>query len=223
MTAITGLAAGIGPALRGTRVALAESLKSQGRSVGAEGGRRGALIGKILVAAQIAFCLLLLVLAALFTRSMRSLLQIDVGYDRDADPRRADGRAQHGLLGRRSARRSTGGSSSGCPRLPGVTSASISLNGPLGTSQRTSSLGVEGYTPGPDEQLITNEEIVTDKYFETVGLNIVEGRGFRPEDKAPGAQTSIINQAMARRFFPKGERDRQALELRRRLRSGRSR
>ena len=203
VTALTGLAAGIGPALRGTHVALADALKAQGRSVGAERGRRGALIGKTLVAAQIAFCLLLLVLAALFTRSMRSLLKIDVGYDREQIlVARMDVRSmgfppaeRQALYGRILQKLSS---------LPGVTSASLSLNGPLGTSQRTSSLGVEGYTPGPDERMMTNEEIVTDKYFETVGLHIVEGRGFSPEDRAPGARGTIINQAMARRFFPKG-------------------
>ncbi|MEO5897902.1 MAG: ABC transporter permease, partial [Vicinamibacterales bacterium] len=193
ITLLTGLAAGIGPALRGTRVSLAESLKSQGRTVGAEGGRRGVLIGKGLVAAQIAFCLLPLVIAALFTRSMQSLLRIDVGFDREQ------------ILVARIDLRSTGYSASQRQALyerilsrlssvPGVTSASISMNGPLGTSQRTSSLG----------DLITNEGVVTDMYFETVGLEILKGRGFGPEDRAPGANTSVINESMARRFFPNG-------------------
>jgi putative ABC transport system permease protein len=78
------------------------------------------------------------------------------------------------------------------------------MNGPLGTSQRTSSLRVHGYTPRPDEQLRTNEDAVTDRYFETVGLRIVEGRGFTPEDASPESRSSIVNQALARRFFPNG-------------------
>ena len=201
VTAVTGVLAGVGPALRGTRVALADSLKSQGRNAVADGGRRGALIGKTLVAAQIAFCLLLLVLGALFTRSMQSLLRIDVGYDR---AQMLVGRMDVRSLGYQPAERQAlyarilGKLSS----LPGVESASISLNGPLGTSQRTSSLAVEGYTPGRDEQLLTNEEIVTDQYFDTVGLRIVDGRGFQPEDRTTGA--TIINQSMAKRFFPNG-------------------
>ena len=201
VTAVTGVLAGVGPALRGTRVALADSLKSQGRNAVADGGRRGALIGKTLVAAQIAFCLLLLVLGGLFTRSMQSLLRIDVGYDR---AQILVGRMDVRSLGYQPAERQAlyarilGKLSS----LPGVESASISLNGPLGTSQRTSSLAVEGYTPGPDEQLLTNEEIVTDQYFDTVGLRIVDGRGFQPEDRTTGA--TIINQSMAKRFFPNG-------------------
>lgn len=206
LTFVSGLAAGIGPALRGTRVDLAESMKGEGRSVGAEGGRRSQLIGKSLVASQIAFCLLLLVLAALFGRSMRSLLHVDVGYDRDRLlVARIDVRSmgltpeeRQALYARIVDRLAA---------IPGVESASLSLNGPLGGSQRTSSLGVEGYTPAPDENLLTNEETITEKYFETVGLKIVDGRGFAPEDRSPGARATIINQSMARRFFPGGAID----------------
>ena len=203
VTLVSGIAAGIGPALRGTRVELAESMKGEGRSVGGEGGRRGQLIGKSLVAAQIAFCLLLLVLAALFGRSMRSLLHVDVGYDRDrvlaarVDVRSMGlgGDERQALYTRIVERLST---------VPGVESVSLSLTGPLGTSQRTSSLNVEGYSATPGENLITNEDAVTDKYFETVGLRILEGRNFGPEDRAPGARATIVNQSMAKRFFPNG-------------------
>jgi predicted permease len=203
VTVVSGLVAGIVPALRGTRVELAESMKGEGRSVGAEGGRRGQLIGKSLVAAQIAFCLLLLVLAALFGRSMRSLLRVDVGYDRDKVlAARMDVRSmglandeRQALYARIVERVST---------IPGVESVSVSMNGPLGTSQRTSSFGVEGYRPTSGETLLTNEEVVTDRYFETVGLRIVEGRNFVPEDRTTVTRNTIINQAMARRFFPNG-------------------
>jgi putative ABC transport system permease protein len=75
------------------------------------------------------------------------------------------------------------------------------MNGPLGGSQRISSLSVEGYTPPPHEQVRTNEETVTDTYFETMGLRVLEGRGFTAEDRAPGAHNTIINATMARRFF----------------------
>jgi predicted permease len=86
--------------------------------------------------------------------------------------------------------------------LPGVQSVSLSANGPLWGSQRISSLSVEGYKAGPDEQLRTNEEIVTDRYFETVGLRLIEGRLFRPEDHIPDSKSTIVNATMARRFFP---------------------
>jgi predicted permease len=203
VTVACGVAASILPALRGTRVAPTDAMKAQARQVGSAGGRRGAAVGKTLVAAQMAFCLLLLIVASLFIRSMQSLMQTEVGFDRN-----------HLLVARIDVR------SLGYPdaqrqalydrvldrlrRIPGVESASLSLNGPLGTSWRASSLRVEGYTPAANEQLTTNEEIVTADYFRTVGLALVEGRAFSQEDAHPGSRSTIVNQAMARRFFPSG-------------------
>jgi predicted permease len=60
---------------------------------------------------------------------------------------------------------------------------------------------VEGYTPAQGERLQTNEEVVTEDYFSTVGLHLVEGRLFGPEDRSPGSRATVINQTMARRFF----------------------
>ena len=202
VAALTGLACGVLPAIRGSRVAVAESLKQQSRAaVGADGGRRGLLVGKALVAAQMAFCLLLLVVAALFARSLQSLTATDVGFDRDrlltarVDVRGAGYTDEERLaLYRRVIAR--------LEALPGVQAVSFSGNGPLANSSRISSLAVEGYAPGADERLRTNEEVVTDRYFETVGLALLEGRTFTAEDRAPGARNTIINATMARRFFP---------------------
>jgi len=199
----TGLACGVIPAVRGTRVSVADALKQDGRGSVTEGGRRGLLVGKALVAAQMAFCLLLLVVAALFTRSLRSIVQTDIGFDLDrvlvarVDVRGAGYSAEERQqLYRRIVE--------AVAALPGVQSASFSSAGPLGGSQRISSLSVEGYTPGPKEQLRTNEETVTDRYFDTMGLRIVEGRGFTPEDRTAEPRRTIINATMARRFFPRG-------------------
>ena len=145
-TMLCGLAAGILPALRSTRVSPTDAIKAQARQVGHAGGRRGALVGKSLVTAQMAFCLLLLVVAGLFIRSMQALTQTDVGFDRDQ------------LLVARMDVRSMGLSDEArqalyervldrVRRLPGVASASVSLNGPLGTSMRSSSLDRGGLCP----------------------------------------------------------------------------
>jgi predicted permease len=200
VSTITGLACGVIPAIRGTRGAVADSLKEQGRGSVTEGGRRGLLVGKALVAIQMAFCLLLLVVAGLFTRSLQSLTQTDVGFDRDhilaarVDVRGAGySPAERQALYERLVAR--------IEALPGVRSASLSAHGPLNNSARISSLSVEGYTPAPKEQVRTNQEVVTAKYFDTVGLRIIEGRGFTAEDRLPGARASIVNETFAKRFF----------------------
>ncbi|MDQ3349441.1 MAG: ABC transporter permease, partial [Acidobacteriota bacterium] len=203
VTLLAGITAGLLPALRSTQIAPTDALKAQARQAGGGGGRRGAVLGKALVVAQIAFCVLLLVVAGLFVRSMQSLLRTDVGFDRG-----------HILVGRLDVR-SLGYTNAQrqalyeriidrLQRVPGVTAVSLSLNGPLGTSQRSSSLSVEGYTPGPREELQTNEEIITAGYFDAVGLRMVEGRAFTTDDGQPGRRSSIINESMARRFFPSG-------------------
>jgi predicted permease len=203
LTVLCGLAAGLLPALRSTRIAPTEAIKAQSRQVGHAGGRRGTVVGKTLVTAQMAFCLLLLVVAGLFVRSMQTLMHTDVGFDRDRLlVARMDVRSmgypderRNALYERVLARLRS---------VPGVESVSASLNGPLGSSWRASSLVVEGYTAAPDERLLTNEETVTADYFATVGLAIVEGRGFTPEDARPGSRNTIVNQSMAKRFFPNG-------------------
>jgi len=203
VTLLCGLAAGVLPAIRGTRVSPTEAVKAHARQVGPAGGRRGATIGKALVAGQIAFCLLLLVVAGLFVRSMQALMLTEVGYDRDRVlvaqmDVRALGRPDHErqALYERVIDR--------LRRVPAVVSVSASLNGPLGTSRRASSLVVEGYTASADTELVTNEEVVTADYFETVGLRLLEGRLWTPDDARPESRSTIINQSMARRFFPTG-------------------
>jgi predicted permease len=199
---ITGLACGVLPAFRATAVPVAESLKQQARSaVGADGGRRGMRLGKALVASQMAFCLLLLVVAGLFGRSLRQLTQIDVGFDRDRvlaarlDVRGAGYSPDERLaLYRRLVEK--------VQSLPGVTGVSLSANGPIGGSQRISSLSVEGVTPGREDRLRTNEEIITAEYFNTVGLRLVDGRPFGAQDRVAGSKNTIINETMAKRFFP---------------------
>jgi predicted permease len=200
MSLMTGLACGLLPALRGTRVPVSESLKLQARAVGLV-SRRTLLAGRALVAAQMAFCLLLLIVAGLFVRSLRVLTTSEIGFDR-----------QH-LLGARLDVRSLGYSAGQrqvlytrlldrVRALPGVQSASLSMNGPVMGSSQISGFSIEGYTPRTGERMSTNEEIVTEDYFSTVGLKIVRGRPFGSGDRGEGSKATLINETMARRFFP---------------------
>jgi predicted permease len=198
----TGVACGILPAIRGTRVSLADALKAQTRTTG--GGRPALFVGKALVALQMAFCLLALVVAALFGRSLHLLTSMDIGYDREQvvtarfDVRTLGYTAEqrHAFYERILER---------MRRIPGVTSASLSLNGPLAGSETIGDFGVEGYTPGQGERLRSNGDVVTEDYFTTVGLRLVQGRLFGPEDRSPGNRNTIVNETIARRFFKDGD------------------
>ena len=186
------------PAFRSTRVPVAESLKLQSRAVGLH-SRRTLLAGRALVAAQMAFCLLLLVVAGLFVRSLR-------GW---RPPRSASiasmysGRAS--MCAAWAIRGPAPGPLSPPPRSPRVAarreSASLSQNGPVVTSAQISGFSIEGYTPRAGERMTTNEEVVTEDYFSTVGLQFcAAGRSARPI-ASRDRKATLINETMARRFF----------------------
>jgi putative ABC transport system permease protein len=200
MSLMTGIACGLLPALRGTRVPVSESLKLQSRAVGLH-SRRTLFAGRALVVAQMAFCLLLLIVAGLFVRSLRVLATSEIGFDREhVLGARVDVRSLGYSAGQRQALYSRIVDRVGA--LPGVQSVSLSLNGPVMSSTQMSGFSIEGYTPRTGERMVTNEEIVTEDYFATVGLKVVRGRPFGPGDRAEGSRATLINETMARRFFP---------------------
>jgi predicted permease len=147
-----------------------------------------------------ALCLLLLIVAGLFARSLQALAQLDLGLDRDhvliarLDPRAAGYAPQdlpalyRRLLDRVSA-------------TPGVVSASMSALGALSGGTHSSSMTVEGYTPRPGESPRLLQESVTPDYFRTHGIRLVKGRLFEPRDAEGSRQLSIINETMARTYF----------------------
>jgi predicted permease len=198
----TALAFGLLPALRGTRLPLADTLKAQTRGVVGTGRQAGRLpLGDLLIAGQMAVAVLLLLVAVLFARSLQALTRVDVGFDRDhllvarIDPRSAGyGVAELPALAARVGER--------LGRLPGVTAVSLSTNGPFSGSRSRGHFQIEGYIRSPGDSLFKNSEWVTSDYFRTVGLPITQGRGFGPEDSARSRRVSVINETMARRYFP---------------------
>ena len=144
----TVLAFGLLPAVSGTRLSLAGSLKAQTRAVIGTGGQGGrAPLGKLLIAGQMAFAVVLLLVAALFARSLQALTHVDVGYDRDhvlvvrVDPRSAGyDVTELPALSARVVERLAG--------LPGVIAVSMSANGPFSGSRSRGDFQAEGYDTG---------------------------------------------------------------------------
>jgi predicted permease len=200
----TAFAFGLLPATRGTRVPLADSLKAQTRSVIGGDRQSGRVpLGKLLVGSQMALAVLLLLLAALFARSLQALARVDVGFDRDhvlvaaIDPRSSGfDLTELPALSARVVERLAG--------LPGIVAVSMSANGPFSGSRSRGSFHAEGYTPDPNEQMMDSKhsEWVTPEYFRTLGLTIKHGRAFGSEDSARSRRVSVINETMARRYFP---------------------
>ena len=197
VTLFTGILFGLTPALRSTQVDLASTLKENTRSLGSSGWQ----IGKLLVAAQVALSLLLLVGAGLFIRTLINLRTLDVGYSRtglaimrvDAG---ASGYTKTQILPL--ARRIEEHLSS----LPGVAGVSISANGIFnGTDGMVDGLRVEGFTPVSHEDTACHFDAVGPHYFQVVGVPVLAGREFDERDGAGSQLSVIINRSMAGFYF----------------------
>jgi predicted permease len=196
---ITGILFGLAPAFRSSKASLSPSLSGRGASSSNSGGRFA--LGKLLVAAQSALSLTLLIGAGLFVRSLWNLEAQDLGIDR-----------RHLLLVWTSPGRTgrQGASLAGFCRtvvdriasLPGVVSASASNHGLMegggggGPSELTK---IEGLAPKAG--LLLGRIAVTPEFFATAGMPLLAGRNFTERDLETAPQVAIINETMARFFF----------------------
>jgi predicted permease len=198
---LTGLLFGLAPALRISRIALAPGLRAGSRTVSGDAHSGRFPLPKILVAAQVALSLLLLVGAGLFVRTLHNLKDQDFGFDRqsvlvvDTDPRVAGYTpAQIEGLDRRIL--------DTLSPLPGVRSVTISTFPALSGVSWTDDISVEGRAAQPNEDMGTALNAVGPNYFATVGIPLVLGRGITDHDTASSAKAGVINQTAADYFFP---------------------
>ena len=201
---LTGLLFGLAPALSAARIGAANTLSSSARTAQSSGGKSAHFWPKALVTAQVMLSLLLLVGAGLFLRTLRNLQNQDYGFERThllladfnvqfAGYKPSQVAALHQILLERIS------------ALPGVRSAALSGAPPIANSAWTSSLELSGYTPAPKEDMDSALNRVSGQYFETAGISIVAGRAIAPSDTESSLKVAVINQAIAKHFFPKGD------------------
>jgi predicted permease len=205
VTGVTAILFGSVPAVRATRVELAATLRSNSR--GLTGGLLGAPgrlgVGKLLVVAQVALSLTLLVGTSMLVRSTRALTTIDTGLARDrllivtvdAAPTGLDS-ARLTTYTRTTVER--------VRRIPGVVSASFSENGIFSGTESSTTLQVESFVARAEDDTTANYDRVGPEYFTAIGAKLVQGRDFRAtdDDRSPGV--AVINATMASFFFPGG-------------------
>ncbi|MGH9842155.1 MAG: ABC transporter permease, partial [Blastocatellia bacterium] len=183
LTLLTAAVFGLVPALRASRPDVVTVLKDEGR------GQSGAKsrLRSVLVVAQIAFSLVALVCAGLFLRSLRESRAMKLGF---SDPERVLlVSTDFNLAGLKEA-----GAITAADRLlervravPGVKQASFSTMIPLGFGGHSrSGTTIEGYTPAQNERLSIERIIVSDGYFETMGIPLMRGRGITRQDQREG-------------------------------------
>jgi predicted permease len=198
---LTGIAAGLVPALRVSRTDLNETLRESGRGTSGDGGRHP--IRNILVVAQVAGSLVLLVAAGLFMRSLAQAKSIDLGFNPHnllnvgLDP---------GLQGYEQPRAETFFRDllHRVKSLPGVESASFAYTVPMNYYSTGSQVYVEGQAAAAPngKTLDSTYNVVSPDYFTTMRTSILKGRAFTDADTSASAPVAVINQVMAERLWP---------------------
>jgi putative ABC transport system permease protein len=196
---LAGTAAGVlvavGPAVWTRRQLRTYRLHAGGRGTGDRGVTRAR---RLLVAAQVAVALVLVVGAALFARSLDRLSHADLGVDStglvaldfDIEPHETAGQPP-GFLAAEALRQTRG--------LPGVVAAAMANRAPVDSSTPTTTVAGDGT---PDRSIDVTVNTVTAGYFETVGTPLLAGRSFRDDD---GDAVAIVNAALARRLWTEGD------------------
>jgi predicted permease len=191
--------AGLAPALHASRANVNEMLKEGGRS-GTSGTHSHRLRG-LLVTSEVALAVIALVGAGLFLKSFQTARAIDPGFKPegvalarfDFSTASYDARQTDSYCRRLREQ---------LERQPGVTAVSYDDSPPLGFSGGNwETLEVEGYVPGPNENMKIYRDLVSPGYFETMKIPLVEGRDFDLRDDANSLKVMIVNQEFVRRFL----------------------
>jgi predicted permease len=194
----TVLLFGIAPALRATRVELTSALKEGKGSVGARGRRT---LANSLIVSQVALSLVLLIGAGLFLRTIVNLENAPTGFNKENVLLFGIGPS---AVGYKTDARLVNLYQSIEKRIeaePGVRSASVSF-WTFDEGEWDDSVAVFGNSlaPGIDNDVVEN--VVGDGYFTTMGIPLLTGRLFGPQDTANSPKVAVINETMARNYFP---------------------
>ncbi len=200
LSIVTGVLFGIAPLREALRIDLASSLKAVSAS---SGSRRGAFVVRdALVVAQVALSLVMLIGAGLFLRTLRNAEAADVM----ATP-------SHLLLTNLDLA-TQGYDETRCrlfyPRflelvraVPGVKSAALVFVVPLSGRRGGTNIEIElPEKPGKAQAVQVDYNVVTPDYFKTIGIPLRRGREFADGDRSGGTVVAVINEEMARRFWP---------------------
>jgi predicted permease len=196
---VVAILAGLAPAVHAARANINEVLKEGGRT--GTSGARSHRLRALLVVSEVALAVIALVGAGLFVRSFQTARAIDPGFTPDGV---AIARFDFSTAGYDAQQ-----TDSFCRRLrerlerqPGVTAVSYDDSAPLGfNGGNWETLEVEGYVPGPNENMKIYRDLVSPGYFETMKIPLMEGRDFDLRDDATSLQVMIVNQEFVRRFL----------------------
>ena len=195
---------GLVPALRASRVELATTIRA-GATAASSGalGQRGnrAPLGKLLIAAQVALSVVMLVGAGMLVRSLRNVQSVDVGLDRDhllivdADikSRGYDGDRLQQLA--RTVR-------DRIAAVPGVEAVTYSENGIFSGTESGTNFEIPGFVVRTANDTNTAYDVVGANYVRGIGGHLIDGRDFAATDEGRAGRVALVNKSFASTFFP---------------------
>jgi predicted permease len=201
ISTLTGLIFGLAPALQFSFLDLVSGLKGK---LDARAGRfRRLTLRNVLITFQVALSLILLIGATLFLRSLQKAQQVDLGLDPENVSLAS---VDLGLQGYDEAKGKTFYTEllQRVKAVPGVRSVSLARMVPFGSERMSKSIVIDGQSPatsnGGSVQIAAN--VVSPHYFETLGIRLLRGRDFNEHDAENSPRVAVINETMARRFWP---------------------
>jgi putative ABC transport system permease protein len=202
VVALAGLVAGVIPALHASKTNVNETLKAQFSARAPRLGGRRSL--QALMVGEVALTLVLLVGAGLMIKSFFRLLAVPKGFNPDnvLTLVLSPGYAKYPPVSpqRRAYYQE---SLARVQTLPGVQSAGLTSFLPLAGSGGSRSFQIEGRPPfEPGKEPLAQDNLISHDYFRTMGIEMRAGREFTAQDGAEAPPVVIINETMARRFFP---------------------
>ena len=208
VSVVTGILFGLAPALRAVRVDLSSSMKAGGRSAQGDGGLGSSRrrLRSLLVVAEVAISLMLLIGAGLLVRSFVRLQNVSPGFDPEGVVSMRVGVSTRQFADRDASLAFYRPFGEALAAVPGVTARGAVSALPFTSSVGWGSINVEGWTPEPGQELQVDQRAATVQYFQTMRIPIVQGRGFTDADlTTTSEQVAIIDEQFAQRFWPNGD------------------
>ncbi|MCZ6915896.1 MAG: ABC transporter permease [Gemmatimonadetes bacterium] len=201
LSVAAGVLFGSAPALHASRSSIGASLRQQSRNASA--GARGHRMLDMLVVAEIALALVLLVGAGLMLRSFSRLLEVDVGFNRSnvlalqVSPPAAKYRERHDLMAYYDRLETRIGA------LPGVLSVGRGSDLPLsGQAALAGGISEERWRAGERDIVPALQRVVNAEFFSTLQIPLLSGRAYDAGQDTDNPQRLVINQAFADALWP---------------------
>jgi putative ABC transport system permease protein len=200
LSVLAGIVFALAPSVQGCKANLNEALKESSRSVSET--RSHHRLRNILVISQVALALVLLIAAGLLVKSLEKLAEVSEGFDSE-NVLTARLELSQGGYGQPQTRVNfVSRVLIGVGSLPGVRSAAIVARLPLNPGSSARSLDIEGHPEAANAGYSPDYNVVSPGYFKAMRIPLIAGRFFTQSDTADAPKVVIINQTLARQFWP---------------------